>query len=37
MASLKLSEAAIRAGATEKSFARGRELFRRGAVSRAAV
>ena len=37
MASLKLSEAAIRAGATEKSFARGRELFRRGAVSRAAI
>jgi uncharacterized Zn finger protein len=37
MVSLKLSEAAIRAGATEKSFARGRELFRRGAVSRAAV
>jgi uncharacterized Zn finger protein len=37
MASLTLSEAAIRAGATEKSFARGRELFRRGAVSRAAI
>jgi uncharacterized Zn finger protein len=37
MSSLKLSEAAIRAGATEKSFARGRELFRRGAVSRVAV
>lgn len=37
MASLKLSEAAIRAGATEKSFARGRELFRRGAVTRAAI
>jgi uncharacterized Zn finger protein len=37
MASLKLSEAAIRAGATEKSFARGRELFRRVAVSRAAI
>jgi uncharacterized Zn finger protein len=37
MASLKLSEAAIRAGATEKSFARGRELLRRGAVSRAAI
>src|SRR5215207_5276046 len=37
MASLKLSEAATRAGATEKSFARGRELFRRGAVSRAAI
>jgi uncharacterized Zn finger protein len=35
--SLKLSEAAIRVGATEKSFARGRELFRRGAVSRAAI
>ncbi|HEX7315781.1 MAG TPA: SWIM zinc finger family protein [Pyrinomonadaceae bacterium] len=37
MASLTLSEAAIRAGATEKSLARGRELFRRGAVSRAAI
>jgi uncharacterized Zn finger protein len=37
MASLKLSEAAIRAGATEKSFARGRELFRRSAVSRVAI
>jgi uncharacterized Zn finger protein len=37
MVSPKLSEAAIRAGATEKSFARGRELFRRGAVSRAAI
>jgi len=37
MVSPKLSEAAIRAGATEKSFARGRELFRRGAVSRAAT
>jgi len=37
MASLKLSEAAIRTGATEKSFARGRELFHRGAVSRAAI
>lgn len=37
MASLTLSEAAIRAGATEKSFARGRELFRRRAVSRAAI
>ncbi|HEX8150910.1 MAG TPA: SWIM zinc finger family protein [Pyrinomonadaceae bacterium] len=37
MTSLTLSEAAIRAGATEKSFARGRELFRRGAVSRSAV
>ncbi|MET0650031.1 MAG: SWIM zinc finger family protein [Pyrinomonadaceae bacterium] len=37
MTSLKLSEAAIRVGATEKSFARGRELFRRGAVSRAAI
>jgi uncharacterized Zn finger protein len=37
MASLTLSEAAIRAGATEKSFARGRELFRRGTVSRAAI
>lgn len=37
MASLKLSEVTIRAGATEKSFAGGRELFRRGAVSRAAI
>src|ERR1044071_613778 len=37
MASLKLSEAAIRAGATEKSFARGRELLRRRAVSHAAI
>jgi len=37
MPSLEMSEAAIRAGATEKSFARGRELFRRGAVSRPAV
>ncbi len=37
MSSLTLSEAAIRAGANEKSFARGRELFRRGAVSRAAI
>ncbi len=37
MASLTLSEAAIRAGATEKSFARGRELFRRGAVAHAAI
>jgi uncharacterized Zn finger protein len=37
MTSLTLSEAAIRAGATEKSFARGQELFRRGAVSRAAI
>ena len=37
MASLTLSEATIRAGATEKSFARGRELFRRDVISRAAV
>ena len=37
MASLTLTEAAVRVGATEKSFARGRELFRRGAVSRAAI
>src|SRR5215204_1914968 len=37
MVSPKLSEAAIRAGVTEKSFARGRELFRRSAVSRAAI
>lgn len=37
MASLKLSETTIRAGATDKSFTRGRELFRRGAVSHAAI
>lgn len=37
MASIKLSEATIRAGATEKSFARGQELFRRGAVSQTAI
>lgn len=37
MASPKLTEASIRVGATEKSFARGRELFRRGAVSHTAI
>lgn len=37
MASLKLAEATIRAGTTEKSCARGRELFRRGAVSSAVI
>jgi uncharacterized Zn finger protein len=37
MAPSKLTEASIRAGANEKSFARGRELFRRGAVSQAAI
>lgn len=37
MASLKLTEASIRTGAAEKSFARGQELFRRGAVSDTAV
>src|SRR5215210_7161125 len=37
MAPPKLTEASIRAGATEKSFARGRELFREGAVSQTAV
>jgi len=33
MATLKLTDAIIRAGATEKSFARGQELYRNGAVS----
>ncbi len=37
MASSGLTEASIRAGASEKSFARGQELFRRGAVSDTAV
>jgi uncharacterized Zn finger protein len=37
MASPTLTEASIRSGATEKSFARGRELFRRGAVSHPAI
>src|ERR1043165_7218076 len=37
MASIKLSEATIRAGASEKVFARGQELLRRGAVSRTTI
>jgi uncharacterized Zn finger protein len=37
MPSPKLTEASIRAGATEKSFARGQELLRRGAVSQTAI
>ena len=37
MASPKLTEASIRAGASEKVFARGQELFRRGAVSQTAI
>jgi uncharacterized Zn finger protein len=37
MASPKLTEACIRAGASEKVFARGQELFRRGAVSHTAI
>lgn len=37
MASPKLTEASIRAGTSEKVFARGQELFRRGAVSRTAI
>ena len=37
MTSLTLTEASIRAGAIEKSFARGLELFRRGTVSHAAI
>ena len=37
MASLKLTETSIRTGASEKSFARGQELFRRGSVSDTAV
>lgn len=37
MASPTLTEASIRAGATGKSFARGLELFRRGAVSQTAI
>ncbi len=37
MASSELTEASIRAGASEKSFARGQELFRRGAVSDTAI
>lgn len=37
MASPKLTEASVRAGASEKSFARGLDLFRGGAVSQAAI
>ena len=37
MSSLMLKEVGIRAGATEKSLARGLELFRRGAVSHTAI
>jgi uncharacterized Zn finger protein len=33
----KLTEAVIRAGATDKSFQRGRELYRSGAISNAAI
>lgn len=36
-ASIILTDASIRAGASEKSYARGQELFRGGAVSRTAV
>jgi uncharacterized Zn finger protein len=35
MTTPKLTEAVIRAGATDKSFQRGRELFRSGAISNA--
>src|SRR5205085_5885628 len=37
MVTPKLTEATVRAGASEKSFARGQELFRRGAVSHVAI
>jgi hypothetical protein len=37
MTNLKLTNAIIRAGANEKSFARGQELFRNGAISDAAI
>ena len=33
----KLAEAVIRAGATDKSFQRGRELYRSGAISNASI
>jgi hypothetical protein len=37
MAAPKLTEAVIRAGANEKSFQRGRELYRSGAISNASI
>jgi uncharacterized Zn finger protein len=37
MTTAKLTEAVIRAGANDKSFQRGRELFRSGAISNAAI
>jgi uncharacterized Zn finger protein len=37
MTTAKLTEAVIRAGANDKSFQRGRELFRGGAISNAAI
>jgi len=37
MTTLKLTDAIIRAGANEKSFARGQELYRNGAISDAAI
>ncbi len=37
MATFKLTDAVIRTDANEKSFARGQELYRNGAVSDAAI
>ncbi len=37
MTTLKLTDAVIRAGATDKSFARGQELYRNGAISDTAI
>jgi uncharacterized Zn finger protein len=37
MTTLKLTDSVIRAGANEKSFARGQELYRNGAISDAAI
>ncbi len=37
MTTIKLTDAIIRAGANEKSFARGQELYRNGAISGAAI
>jgi uncharacterized Zn finger protein len=37
MTAIKLTDAIIRAGANEKSFARGQELYRNGAISDAAI
>ena len=37
MSTIKLTDAIIRAGANEKSFARGRELYRHEAISDAAI